>query len=63
MRYAAIPGSNLATATKEEVAEMRTEETTLTVGWLYGRKPVEYAPEKLSNAVFFFEGEDKLSTE
>ena len=63
LRYAAIPGSNLATATKEEVAEMRAEETALTTGWLYGRKPVEYAPEKLSDAVFFFEGGDKLNTD
>jgi hypothetical protein len=37
--------------------------TTATTGWLYGRKPIEYAPEKLAGAVFFFENEDKLSTD
>jgi hypothetical protein len=63
MRYNAIPGSDLSTATKEEVAEMRANETALTTGWLYGRKPIEYAPEKLVNATFFFEGEDKLTTD
>jgi hypothetical protein len=63
VRYAAIPGSNLAAATKEEVAEMCADETALTTGWLYGRKPIGYAPEKLFDAVFFFEGEDKLGTD
>jgi hypothetical protein len=63
LRYAAIPGSDLGTATKEEVAEMRTDEISLTTGWLYGRKPIEYAPEKLSDAVFFFEGEKQLNTD
>jgi hypothetical protein len=63
LRYNAIPGSDLGTATKKEVAEMRTDEAVLTTGWLYGRKPIEYTPEKLANAVFFFEGEDKLNTD
>ena len=63
LRYAAIPGSDLSNATKEDVDEMRANVKALTTGWLYGRKPIEYAPEKLSGAVFFFEGENKLNTD
>ena len=63
LRYAAIPGSDLSNATKEDVDEMRANAKALTTGWLYGRKPIEYAPEKLSGAVFFFEGENKLNTD
>ena len=52
LRYAAIPGFDLSNATKEDVDEMRANVKALTTGWLYGRKPIEYAPEKLSSAVF-----------
>jgi hypothetical protein len=63
LRYAVIPGSNFANTTKEEVKELRADEKFLTTGWLYGRKPIEYAPEKLADATFFFECDDKLSTD
>ena len=34
-------------------------------GWLYGRKTwrLEYAPEKLAEATFFFENESALNTD
>ena len=63
LRYSAIPGSNLGELSKREVENMRADVTSLTTGWLYGRKPIEYAPEKLVDAVFFFEGEIKLNTD
>jgi hypothetical protein len=63
LRYNAIPGSDFANQSKEEVDEMRANEACLTTGWLYGRKPLEYAPEKLFGAGVFFEPESQLNTD
>jgi hypothetical protein len=56
-RYNVLAGADLADATKEEVESMRTDRDACTTGWLYGRRThrLEYAPEKLAGATFFFD--------
>jgi hypothetical protein len=59
-----MAGADLVDATEEDLERMRGNNMT-TKGWLYGRKTwrLEYAPEKLADAIFFFENESALNTD
>ena len=63
-RYNVMAGADLADAKEEDLENMRTNDMTIK-GWLYGRKTwrLEYAPEKLTEATFFFENESALNTD
>ncbi len=63
-RYNVLAGADLANATEEDLEEMKNNDA-LIKGWLYGRKTwnLEYAPEKLADATFFFENESALNTD
>ena len=63
-RYNVMVDADLANATEADLQEMRKDEAT-TRGWLYGRLTwrLEYAPEKLASATFFFENKRTLNTD
>lgn len=63
-RYNVMAGADLAHATEVELKELKMSDKT-TSGWLYGRRTwrLEYAPEKLAGATFFFENESTLNTD
>jgi hypothetical protein len=61
-RYNVMAGADLADANLSEVEELRANKLT-TTGWLYGRRPLVYDPEKLTDAIFFFECESALNTD
>jgi hypothetical protein len=62
LRYNVRPGADFSAATKEQVEQAQTDPKA-TTGWLYGRKSLEYVPEKLIDAKFFFEYEGELNTD
>jgi len=64
-RYNVLAGADLADATMEEVEAMRSDRDASTTGWLYGRRThrLEYAPEKVAGATFFFDCDKTLSTD
>ena len=59
-----MAGADLADATIEDIERMKASGAT-TTGWLYGKRisKLEYAPEKLAAATFFYENEDTLNTD
>lgn len=62
LRYNVIAGADFSDATKDELVEMKADDKMVS-GWFYGRKPLEYVPDKLFGPGVFFEPDASLSTD